>query len=182
MQAPIISARKTRKNSSSDSTTSILPSPLPSPPPSLPYSPVSYGLNADLENFLNVNASEAYKRPWHRLERGLRLNRIRSFVEAERQRLTLTVEDTEYLRAKIEKALEKKLLNSKTCVVYDQEKQEIQEIKGLIYHKTADGRILSSIVDKKLGTTFRKKASTAVASAAAVATAAAVAGTASALP
>ena len=119
--------------------------------------PSTYGLNAELENFLNINASEAYKRPWHRLERGLRLNRIRSFVEAERNRLLLTDEDAEYLKVKIEKALEKKLLNSKTCVVYDQDKEEIQEIKGLIYHKTADGRMLSSIVDKKLGTTFRRK-------------------------
>ena len=150
MQAPFTSARKTRKTNSGDALASAS---------STSSAPASYGLNADLENFLNVNASEAYKRPWHRLERGLRLNRIRNFVEAERQRLTLTVEDTEYLRSKIEKALEKKLLNSKTCVVYDQEKEEIQEIKGLIYHKTADGRILSSIVDKKLGTTFRKKTS-----------------------
>ncbi len=119
--------------------------------------PSTYGLNAELENFLNINASEAYKRPWHRLERGLRLNRIRNFVEAEKTRLTLTNEDTEYLKTKIEKALEKKLLNSKTCVVYDQEKEEIQEIKGLMYHKTAEGRILSSILDKKLCTTFRRK-------------------------
>ncbi len=122
-----------------------------------PITPSTYGLNAELENFLNINASEAYKRPWHRLERGLRLNRIRSFVEAEKTRLMLSDDDTEYLKTKIEKALEKKLLNSKTCVVYDQEKEEIQEIKGLIYHKTADGRMLSSITDKKLGTTFRRK-------------------------
>jgi hypothetical protein len=122
--------------------------------------PSTYGLNAELENFLNINASEAYKRPWHRLERGLRLNRIRSFVEAEKLRLVLSDDDTEYLKNKIEKALEKKLLNSKTCVVYDQDKEEIQEIKGLIYHKTADGRMLSSIVDKKLGTTFRRKKET----------------------
>lgn len=142
MQAPINSTRRAKKV--------------------VEGAPQAYGLNAELENFLNVNASEAYKRPWHRLERGLRLNRIRNFVEAERVRLALTDEDTDYLKTKIEKALEKKLLNSKTCVVYDQEKEEIQEIKGLIYHKTADGRILSSIVDKKLGTTFRKKAITKV--------------------
>ena len=117
----------------------------------------SYGINADLEQFLNLNASEAYKRPWHRLERGLRLNRIRNFVEAEKKRMSLSDEDTEYLKAKIDKALEKKLLNSKTCVVYDQEKEEIQEIKGLVYHKMADGRILSSLVDKKVGMTFRTK-------------------------
>ena len=117
----------------------------------------SYGLNSELESFLNVNASEAYKRPWHRLERGLRLNRIRNFVDAEKARLNLSNDDTDYLKGKIDKALEKKLLNSKNCVIYDQEKEEIQEIKGLIYHKTADGRMLSSIVDKKVGVTFRKK-------------------------
>ena len=71
--------------------------------------------------------------------------------------MSLSDEDTEYLKTKIDKALEKKLLNSKTCVVYDQEKEEIQEIKGLIYHKTAEGRILSNIVDKKVGMTFRTK-------------------------
>ena len=41
--------------------------------------------------------------------------------------------------------------------MYDQEKEEIQEIKGLVYHKTAEGRILSSIVDKKNSVTFRAK-------------------------
>jgi hypothetical protein len=110
----------------------------------------------ELETFLNLNASEAYKRPWHRLERGLRLNRIRKFVDAEKERLVLTDEDTEYLRNRLEKALDKKLLNSKTCVLYDVEKEEIQEIKGLVYHKTADGHMLSNITDKK-SVTFRKK-------------------------
>ena len=117
----------------------------------------SIGLNAELESFLNLNASEAYKRPWHRLERGLRLNRIRKFVESEKERLQLSEEDSEYLKGKLEKALDKKLLNSKSCVIYDPTTESIQEIKGLIYHKTADGRILSSIVDKKVGVTFRKK-------------------------
>jgi len=133
MQAPQNSTRKRRSSASSS----------------------SYSGNPELEQFLNLNAQEAYKRPWHRLERGLRLNRIRNFVEAEKKRLNLTDDDTEYLKAKIEKALEKKLLNSKTCVVYDQEKEEIQEIKGLVYHKTADGKMLSNILEKKM--TFRVK-------------------------
>jgi hypothetical protein len=120
--------------------------------------PSSVGLNIELENFLNVNASEAYKRPWHRLERGLRLNRIRKFVESEKARLNLTEEDAEYLKQRLEKALDKKLLNSKTCVVYDPVTEDIQEIKGLVYHKTAEGRMLSNIIDKKNSVTFRKKA------------------------
>ena len=138
MQSPFNTTRRSRRMSSSE--------------------PSAVGLNTELENFLNVNASEAYKRPWHRLERGLRLNRIRKFVDAEKTRLTLTDEDSEYLKQRLEKALDKKLLNSKTCVVYDPVGEEIQEIKGLVYHKTADGRMLSNIIDKKNAVTFRKKA------------------------
>lgn len=123
-----------------------------------PVTKGDYGLNSELENFLNVNASEAYKRPWHRLERGLRLNRLRNFVESEAARLSLSAEDTEALKTRLEKSLEKKLLNSKTSVIYDIETEEIKEIKGLVYHRTADGRTLSNIIDKKAGMTFRKKA------------------------
>jgi len=119
--------------------------------------PSAVGLNTELESFLNLNASEAYKRPWHRLERGLRLNRIRKFVGDEQVRMALTEEDTEYLKQRLEKALEKKLLNSKTFVVYDQDTEDIKEIKGLVYHKTADGRMLSNIIDKKNTVTFRRK-------------------------
>jgi len=141
----------------------------------------SVGLNTELESFLNLNASEAYKRPWHRLERGLRLNRIRKFVESEATRMNLSEEDADYLKQRLEKALDKKLLNSKTCVVYDPVSEEIQEIKGLVYHKTADGKILSNIIEKKnSGVTFRKKSATvapAPAPVAAPAPAAAPAGT-----
>ena len=46
------------------------------------------------------------------------------------------------------------------------DKEEIQEIRGLVYHKAADGRILSQIVEKKAGVTFRRKAAGAAAPAA----------------
>lgn len=117
----------------------------------------SYAMNPGLEDFLNLNASEAYRRPWHRLERGLRLNRIRKFIEGEKTRMNLTDVDVDDLTNVLHKALDKKLLNSKTCVHYDQDKEEIQEIKGLIYHRTADGRIRSQIIEKKQGVTLRRK-------------------------
>ena len=116
-----------------------------------------YGLNTELETFLSVNASEAYKRPWHRLERGLRLNRLRKFIEVETTRLNLQPLDVEQLTNVLHRALDKKLLNSKACVIYDHEKEEIQEIKGLVYHRNAEGRMISSIVEKK-AVTLRRKA------------------------
>jgi len=115
-----------------------------------------YGANTGLEQFLNLNASEAYKRPWHRLERGLRLNRLRKFIEGEQERMSLSGVDVDMLTNLLHKALDKKQLNSKTCVVYDADKEEIQEIKGLVFHKSADGRMLSQIVEKKNAVTFRK--------------------------
>ena len=115
-----------------------------------------------LERFLNLNANDAYKRPWHRLERGLRLNRLRKFVEAETDRLHLSQQDADLLKQKLDKAFEKKLLNSKTCVIYDIESQQITEIKGLVYHKTSEGRMLSNLLEKK-SVTFRRKSTSAAA-------------------
>ena len=117
----------------------------------------SYGTNSGLEQFLNLNASEAYKRPWHRLERGLRLNRLRKFIDSEATRMNLSEVDRDMLTNILHRALDQKLLNSKTAVVYNIENEEIQEIKGLIYHRTADGRILSKLVEKKAGITLRRK-------------------------
>jgi hypothetical protein len=128
-----------------------------SPSPSVPASEPSYGTNTGLEQFLNLNASEAYKRPWHRLERGLRLNRLRKFIDSESTRMILSEADRDMLTNILHRALDMKQLNSKTAVVYDPELEEIKEIKGLIYHKTADGRILSKIVEKKISVTLRRK-------------------------
>lgn len=113
---------------------------------------------ATLQNFLNARAEEALSRPWHRLERGLRLNRIRKFAEDEALRANLTEEDKLNLYTLLSKSLDKKLLNSKTAVVYDQDKQIITEIKGLVMHRNSAGRVLFNLLEKKNAVTFRKRA------------------------
>jgi len=132
-------------------------SPSPSPAQGQEQQLPSYGENTGLEQFLSLNASEAYKRPWHRLERGLRLNRLRKFIESEATRMHLSETDREMLTNVLHRALDAKLLNSKIAVVYSSETEEIQEIKGLIYHKTADGRVISKLVEKKSSVTLRRK-------------------------
>lgn len=143
---------KTRRSSTTESVHEEAPVQVKEAPPATD----SYGMNTGLVNFLNHNASQAYKRPWHRLERGLRLNRLSKFIQGEKKKWSLSKEDTEYLTNILQKSLEKKLLNSKTAVVYNLDTEEIDEIRGLVYHKTADGKILSQIVEKKSGVTFRK--------------------------
>ena len=106
--------------------------------------------------FLAVNSEDAFTRPWHRLERGMRLNRIRIFADEEAERFQLTDDDKNGLFTVLTKALDKKQLNSKSIVNYDQDTQRILEIKGLVFHKQADGHIQYQITERKTGTMRRK--------------------------
>ena len=121
------------------------------------------------DNFSKVveeTSNDAYKRPWHRLERGLRLNRMRLFMEEEKKKVKLTQFEGASLLALLQKALEKRLLNSKTTVVYDTDTERILEIKGLVMHRGADGVMQFQILEKKPTGTVRKRREDSASSAA----------------
>ena len=120
-----------------------------------------------LESFLNAGVTEAFKRPWHRLERGLRLNRLNLFAQEEKSRLSLTEAETRDLYNLLIKSLDKKILNSKSTVNYDHEKERILEIKGLVSHRNADGYNLFQIIERKSQSVTFRKPRTAPAAAAA---------------
>jgi hypothetical protein len=114
--------------------------------------------NLKLDDILNAGMAGAYKRPWHRLERGLRLNRLRSFVDDERTRSSLSETEVVQLLALLHKALDKKMLNSKTTVVYDHDEETIKEIKGLVSHRSSDGILRYQFVEKRAtAITMRRK-------------------------
>jgi hypothetical protein len=108
-------------------------------------------------SFLNEDANNAFKRPWHKLEKGLRMNRLRKFSEDEGKRLALTEPEKTALLSLLLKAFEKKTLNSKSAVIYDPTDETIKEIKGLVMHRNSDGRVLFQILEKRNAVTFRKK-------------------------
>jgi hypothetical protein len=119
---------------------------------------VDYAVNENLQRLLDSEANTAYKKPWHRLERGLRINRIRQFCQDMMEKRQLKQTETDALFALLMKALDKKTLNSKTAVIYDMETEKITEIKYLVMHQTAEGSVLFQIVEKRNAVTFRKKA------------------------
>jgi hypothetical protein len=105
---------------------------------------------------LHNEAGHAYKKPWHRLERGLRLNRLRLFADNfAKVRGLKPVEETALLSL-LTKSLDKKALNSKMTVIYDMEKEEITEIKPLVMHQNSAGEILFQILERRNAVTFRK--------------------------
>jgi len=109
-------------------------------------------------SFLDKQAQDAYKRPWHRMEHGLRLNRLRLYADEEAARNSYSEEDKSRLVALLVKAHDRKLLNSKSNVTYDVETERVTEIKGLVMHRNSDGTATFRILDKKPGgITVRRK-------------------------
>ncbi len=117
--------------------------------------------NDELDRILEGGVNDAYKRPWHRLERGLRLNRLRLFVTEEATRVNLTEVESMQLLALLQKSLDKKILNSKTTVIYDQDEEKIKEIKGLVSHRESDGLLKYRFIEKRSAVTMRRKRSVA---------------------
>jgi len=112
-------------------------------------------------SILEAGAQEAYSRPWHRIERGLRLNRIRIFVEGLSLQYEMTNEEKDAFFLFLQKSLDKKLLNTLKVVNYDQGTQRIVAIKGLEVKRNNEGVLKWSFIVKKSATdTTRKKKKT----------------------
>ena len=118
---------------------------------------VDYSANDSLEKMIAAEADSAFKKPWHRLERGLRMNRIRAFVEDLASKRAFKDSEKQSLLALLMKSLDKKHLNSKTSVEYDPEEEMIKEIKPLVMHQAANGDVLFQLLEKRNAVTFRKR-------------------------
>lgn len=117
--------------------------------------------NEHFRNLLDESARDAFMRPWHRLERGLRLNRLRMYVEQMAPQCSFTSEEKVAFFGFLQRALDRKLLNTHKIVNYVPEKQMIESIRGLEVRRAADGTAKWGFVVKKTkeatGTRKKKK-------------------------
>jgi hypothetical protein len=114
------------------------------------------------KELLEDSAREAYMRPWHRIERGLRLNRLRIYVEDVAPAHNMTKEEKDNFFIYLQRALDKKLLNTLKVVQYSQETQRITAIKGLEVGRQSSGAMRWAFMTKKprgveVGTRKKKK-------------------------
>ena len=118
-----------------------------------------YSMNESLQELLKRESEVAFKKPWHRLERGMRLNRLRLFVDSMKDNKGLQEEEAVALLTLLTKSLDKKFLNSKNAVIYDIDNEKILEIKNLVMHQKADGSYIFQLLEKPLrnATTMRRK-------------------------
>lgn len=101
-----------------------------------------------LQLHLEKGAKDAYARQWHRIERGLRLNRLRLFIDEISNEYAMNKEEKDNLFLFLQKALDKKLLNTLKVVQYDQITQRILSIKGLSIQRKDTG-VLTFELDQK---------------------------------
>ena len=121
-----------------------------------------YSLNQGLQDLLQKESEVAFKKPWHRLERGMRLNRLRLFSDSMKDSKGLQETESTALLQLLTKSLDKKQLNSKNSVVYDIETEKILEIKSLVMHQKADGSYIFQLLDKPIRNTVTMRRKTTV--------------------
>jgi len=119
---------------------------------------MALGFSEKTFQMLSQDAGNALKRPWHKLERGLRIGRLREYVARESEKMKLNEEDSDTLFKLLCKGLDRKMLSSKAAVTYDHDEEKITEIKGLVAHTLATGRTKYQLLEKKPGTTQKKRA------------------------
>ena len=111
-----------------------------------------------LQTLLDGGIEDAYKRPWHRIERGLRLNRLRAFIaEGPAIEHSMTDDEKAALFLYVQKALDKKLLNTLKIVQYDVDKMKIVSIKGFDCKRNAEGVLTWTLSAKKRTETVKPK-------------------------
>lgn len=109
-------------------------------------------------NLLDESARDAFRRPWHRLERGLRLNRLRMYVEEMSAQCSFTTEEKGKFFIFLQNALDRKLLNTHKIVEYLPELQKIKSIRGLEVRRSPQGEAKWGFIRaKKVDGTRRKK-------------------------
>lgn len=101
-----------------------------------------------LQLHLEKGQKDAYARQWHRIERGLRLNRIRLFIEDISNEYAMNKEEKDNLFLFLQKALDKKLLNTLKVVHYDLTAEKILSIKGLSIQRNDTGMLVFDLDQK----------------------------------
>ena len=92
-----------------------------------------------LTALLDAESKNAVHRPWLRLERGIRMRLLRSYVD---KKVELTQAERVDLLATLVDALDKKLLNSKSQITYNEKSGEIVELHSLKITKGLSGKTI----------------------------------------
>jgi|TARA_B100001059_G_C17408600_1_gene367329 hypothetical protein len=89
----------------------------------------------NIQDLLNQEKKDCYKQSWNKLDKGMKLNRLRLFIKKEIEDKKLSEETSSILENLLITACKTSKLNKNADVSYDSVNGEIQSIKHLKYEK-----------------------------------------------
>ena len=100
-----------------------------------------------VKDYLDLDQTNIYNRPWNKLENGFKKNRISAFLEQETEDKNLSLKEKENLKNLLYNAVDNKEINKKDDVEYNCEEGYIEKIKSLEYDENTGYTL--NIVKKK---------------------------------
>jgi hypothetical protein len=88
-----------------------------------------------IKELLEKEKEEIYKQSWNKLDNGLKINRLKKFIEKEKLEKNLSDEKEQQLTKILFSACRTNKLNKNTDVVYDKDSCQITNIRILKYEK-----------------------------------------------
>ena len=88
------------------------------------------------QNLMDKESVDRFNKPWAKLDKGTKINRLQLFITLEKVNKSLTTLQEKQLRILLLSRLDMGELNKKTNIIYEPENKKILEIKNLIFDDT----------------------------------------------
>ena len=112
--------------------------------------------NTDKETLIEQEQLTRYQKPWSKLDKGVKLNRILLFIKQEKTDKSLTNNQEKHLKYLLIHLFENNGLNKSSDIEYNQESMKIESIKLLNYNEQASKYSIQKI-NYKSKTTSKSK-------------------------
>ena len=111
-----------------------------------------------MRKLLNKEKKDSFKKPWNKLDNGMKLNRLKNYIQNEKLKNELNDDETQCLSKLLHGAYKNSKLNKNNDVIYNIETCEIESIKELIYNSD-DKQYILKIKEVKKGKNASKSRS-----------------------
>jgi hypothetical protein len=120
-------------------------------------SSLSHESDVQIKTMLNKEKGEYYKQAWNKLDNGMKINRIKLFVDLEKDKNSLDEDGVEKLRKLLITTCTSGKLNKSSDITYNKEEGYIMSIKILKYTESTKEYKIQINENKKKQTSSKSK-------------------------
>ena len=120
-------------------------------------SSLSHESDVQIKKMLNNEKGEYYKQAWNKLDNGMKINRIKIFVELEKEKNSLDEDGVEKLKKLLITTCTSGKLNKSSDITYNKEEGYIMSIKILKYTEITKEYKIQINENKKKQTSSKSK-------------------------